>query len=161
MATARGREAGTKSVMDAKARHEAKRSRHLTEGVERAPNPAFKLRPFLADLKSGGRRVAKYLFQAGDVPSLWNQDQDMAVPANKLSGATLDDHAIIAIDAEKDTLNVNVSKVGLDTRQPGWKPRPEFASGRLWKRAEPVGPAPSGVVIRPGAAAEKKCYADI
>ena len=53
-------------------------SRHVTEGPERAPHRSylfdvaevFKRTPCVADLKPGGRYVAKDLFEVGGVPLL-------------------------------------------------------------------------------------------
>jgi hypothetical protein len=43
-----------------------------------------------------------------------------------------------------------------------WKPREvEHTSGALWKYAQQVGPAFDGAVTHPGAAKEKRQYADI
>jgi dihydroxy-acid dehydratase len=72
------------------------------------------------------------------------------------------DGDLIAIDAEKGTLEVKLTKAEIDARAKTWKPRkPECTSGYLWKYAQQVGPARSGAVTHPGGAAEKACYADI
>src|SRR5271168_5376413 len=76
--------------------------------------------------------------------------------------ALLRDGDIINIDAEKGTLDVNLTAGELDSRKRDWKPRGEaFASGYLWKYAQQVGAAREGAVTHPGGAAEKSCYADI
>jgi dihydroxy-acid dehydratase len=76
--------------------------------------------------------------------------------------ALLRDGDIIALDAEKGTLDVKLSKPELDKRRAAFKPhKPESTSGYLWKYAEQVGPARFGAVTHPGGAAEKACYADI
>jgi dihydroxy-acid dehydratase len=76
--------------------------------------------------------------------------------------ALLRDGDIIALDAEKGTLDVKLSKAELDKRRAAFKPhKPEFTSGYLWKYAEQVGAARFGAVTHPGGAAEKACYADI
>ena len=76
--------------------------------------------------------------------------------------ALLRDGDIIALDAEKGTLDVKLSKAELDKRRASFKPhKPEFTSGYLWKYAEQVGAARFGAVTHPGGAAEKACYADI
>jgi dihydroxy-acid dehydratase len=76
--------------------------------------------------------------------------------------ALLRDGDIIALDADKGTIDVKLSKAELDKRRAAWKPRkPQFTSGYLWKYAEQVGSARSGAVTHPGGAAEKACYADI
>jgi len=74
----------------------------------------------------------------------------------------LRDGDIITLDAEKGTLDVNLSKSELDRRAKEWKPKaPEYTSGYLWKYVQQVGSARDGAVTHPGAAAEKECYADI
>jgi dihydroxy-acid dehydratase len=76
--------------------------------------------------------------------------------------ALIHDGDVISLDAEKGTLDVDLSKAELDARAKSWKPRkPQFTSGYLWKYAEQVGSAREGAVTHPGAAAEKACYADI
>jgi dihydroxy-acid dehydratase len=71
------------------------------------------------------------------------------------------DGDIIELDAEKGTLNVNLTASELDRRAKDWKPRgDEFTSGYLWKYAQQVGPARAGAVTHPGASVEKACYAD-
>jgi dihydroxy-acid dehydratase len=76
--------------------------------------------------------------------------------------ALVHDGDIITLDAEKGTLDVNLSKAELDERAKEWKPRAaEYTSGYLWKYAQQVGAARNGAVTHPGAAAEKVCYADI
>ncbi len=72
------------------------------------------------------------------------------------------DGDMIAIDAEKGTLDVELSKDELDRRAKEWKaPEPTFKSGYLWKYANEVGPARTGAVTHPGAAVEVACYADV
>src|SRR5262249_22743584 len=74
----------------------------------------------------------------------------------------LRDGDIIDIDAEAGSLNVRLSDEELGRRKAQWKPRDgEFGSGCLWKYAQQVGSARSGAVTHPGAAAEKRGYADI
>jgi dihydroxy-acid dehydratase len=76
--------------------------------------------------------------------------------------ALVRDGDVIALDAEKGTLDVKLSKADLDKRRAAFKPhKAEFTSGYLWKYAEQVGPARFGAVTHPGGAAEKACYADI
>ncbi len=76
--------------------------------------------------------------------------------------AVLRDGDIIEIDAENGTLNVKLSKSELDARARSLAAKPpEFTSGYLWKYAQQVGPARAGAVTHPGAAVEKKCYADV
>jgi dihydroxy-acid dehydratase len=72
------------------------------------------------------------------------------------------DGDIITIDANKGTIEVDVSAAEFAKRKKGWKPRPEnFASGYLWKYTQQVGDALHGAVTHPGGAAETSCYADI
>ncbi|HZB39247.1 MAG TPA: dihydroxy-acid dehydratase [Beijerinckiaceae bacterium] len=76
--------------------------------------------------------------------------------------ALVKDGDIIAIDAVKGTLDVELSDEELQRRRPAWKAREnEFASGYLWKYAQTVGSAKAGAVTHPGGAQEKHCYADI
>jgi dihydroxy-acid dehydratase len=76
--------------------------------------------------------------------------------------ALVRDGDIIEIDAENGTLNVRLSKSEVDARARGLVAKPpEFTSGYLWKYAQQVGPARAGAVTHPGAAVEKKCYADV
>ena len=72
------------------------------------------------------------------------------------------DGDIIALDADKGTLEVKLSEAELESAaSPGSRARAEFTSGYLWKYAQQVGPARNGAVTHPGGAAEKTCYADI
>jgi dihydroxy-acid dehydratase len=76
--------------------------------------------------------------------------------------ALVRDGDTIVLDAEKGTLDVELTKTELAKRRSAWKPRkPQFTSGYLWKYAEQVGPARYGAVTHPGGGAEKACYADI
>jgi len=69
---------------------------------------------------------------------------------------------MIVIDAEKGTLDVELSDAELAERRKAWRPREhEFQSGTLWKYAQTVGPAAKGAVTHPGAKAETHVYADI
>jgi dihydroxy-acid dehydratase len=74
----------------------------------------------------------------------------------------LKDGDIIDIDAEKGTMNVELSDSELAERRKAWKPKtPDFGSGALWRFAKNVGPARNGAVTNPGGAGEVRCYADI
>jgi dihydroxy-acid dehydratase len=74
----------------------------------------------------------------------------------------LRDGDMIVLDAEKGTLDVELSKAELDARAKSWKPRKSVCtSGYLWKYAQQVGCARDGAVTHPGGAAETACYADI
>jgi dihydroxy-acid dehydratase len=74
----------------------------------------------------------------------------------------LKDGDIIVIDADKGTLDVELTQDVLADRRKQWKPKsPDFGSGALWRFAKNVGPARTGAVTNPGAAAEVRCYADI
>ena len=69
---------------------------------------------------------------------------------------------IIVIDAEKGTIDVEVSEAELARRKTEWKPKPTpFGSGAIWRFAQNVGPARRGAVTHPGGASELRCYADI
>jgi dihydroxy-acid dehydratase len=74
----------------------------------------------------------------------------------------LRDGDIIAIDAEKGTISVELSEAELAQRKKQWKPRRhDFQSGALWRYAQTVGDAEKGAVTHPGARAETHVYADI
>jgi dihydroxy-acid dehydratase len=74
----------------------------------------------------------------------------------------LRDGDIIAMDADKGTLEVKLENAELERRRAEWRPRETpVGSGYLWKYAQQVGPARQGAVTHPGGAAEKACYADI
>ena len=74
----------------------------------------------------------------------------------------LRDGDIIAIDAEKGTLEVELSEAELQARRKAWKPRKhDYQSGALWKYAQTVGDAEKGAVTHPGGKAETHVFADI
>ena len=74
----------------------------------------------------------------------------------------LKDGDIIAIDAEKGTLDVELDAAELATRKKHWKaPDNPYQSGALRKYAKLVGPAYKGAVTHAGGKAEVVCYADI
>jgi dihydroxy-acid dehydratase len=76
--------------------------------------------------------------------------------------ALLQDGDIIEIDAVNGSLNAKLSAAEFEKRRKSWKPRKiDFGSGYIWKYAQQVGPAVTGAVTHPGAAAETSCYADI
>ena len=76
--------------------------------------------------------------------------------------ALLRDGDIIVIDAEKGTLDVEVSAAELEARRKVWKaPKNMYQSGALRKYADQVGPARTGAVTHAGGAEEVVCYADI
>jgi dihydroxy-acid dehydratase len=76
--------------------------------------------------------------------------------------ALLQDGDVISIDAEKGTLDVDVTEAELSRRKKDWKPREHgYGSGALWKYAQQVGPAVKGAVTHPGGSQEGVCYADI
>jgi dihydroxy-acid dehydratase len=69
---------------------------------------------------------------------------------------------IIAIDAVKGTIDVQLSKKELAARAKNWKPRKhDYQSGAIWKFAQQVGPARYGAVTHPGGKKETHVYADI
>ena len=77
------------------------------------------------------------------------------------STVLLRDGDIITIDANKGTIDCNVSAEEFAKRKAAWKPREtHFGSGALWKYAQQVGPAVNGAVTHPGGNAETSCYAD-
>ena len=69
---------------------------------------------------------------------------------------------MISIDAEKGTLDLEVSEAELAKRRKVWKaPANAYQSGVLRKYADQVGPARKGAVTHAGGRAEVACYADI
>ncbi len=76
--------------------------------------------------------------------------------------ALIKDGDIIRIDAEKGTLDVELSAEDLEKRRKDWKPRANnYNSGALWKYAQLVGPASEGAVTHPGAKAETHIFVDL
>ncbi len=74
----------------------------------------------------------------------------------------LKDGDMIHIDAEKGTLNVDVTEEEFAERKKAWKPRSNnYQSGALQKYAALVGSAKFGAVTHPGAREETHVYADI
>ncbi|MEM1401670.1 MAG: dihydroxy-acid dehydratase, partial [Pseudomonadota bacterium] len=74
----------------------------------------------------------------------------------------LKDGDIISIDAEKGTIEVNLTDAELAERKKAWKPRQtDYQSGVLWKFAQQVGDAEKGAVTHPGGKAETHVYGDI
>ena len=72
------------------------------------------------------------------------------------------DGDMISIDAEKGTLDLEVSSEELERRRAVWKSPPNmYQSGALRKFADQVGPARYGAVTHAGGKAEVHCYADI
>jgi dihydroxy-acid dehydratase len=76
--------------------------------------------------------------------------------------ALIKDGDMIAIDAEKGTLDLEVSEAELAKRRKAWKAPPNpYQSGVLRKYADQVGPARKGAVTHAGGSKEVVCYADI
>ena len=77
--------------------------------------------------------------------------------------ALLRDGDMIVLDAEKGTLDVELSEAELAKRRArrGRRQADAFQSGYLWKYANEVGPARTGAVTHPGGGGEVKCYADV
>src|SRR3977135_3156475 len=76
--------------------------------------------------------------------------------------ALLRDGDMISIDAEKGTLDLELSEAELAKRRKAWKaPANPYQSGVLRKYADQVGPARKGAVTHAGGRAEIACYADI
>ena len=74
----------------------------------------------------------------------------------------LRDGDIVAIDAVKGTLDVELPEAELASRRAAWTPRSTRAtSGYLWKYAQGVGSALNGAVTHPGGAHEIESYADL
>ena len=69
---------------------------------------------------------------------------------------------IIRIDAEKGTIDIQLSDEELAARKKNWKPREHnYQSGAIWKYTQTVGPAHEGAVTHPGAKKEKHTFVDI
>ncbi len=74
----------------------------------------------------------------------------------------LKDGDIITIDAEKGTLDVDLSDEEVEARRKEWKPRKtNYNSGALWKYAQTVGCARDGAVTHPGAKEETHIFVDL
>jgi dihydroxy-acid dehydratase len=74
----------------------------------------------------------------------------------------LRDGDMIVIDADKGTIDVELSDAELASRRAAWQPRATmYASGTLWKYAQTAGPACKGAVTHPGGKAEVTAYADL
>ena len=74
----------------------------------------------------------------------------------------LRDGDVIRIDAEKGTLDVELSDDELAERRGSWTARAsDFQSGALWKYAQTVGPAEKGAVTHSGGHTEVRQYADV
>jgi dihydroxy-acid dehydratase len=74
----------------------------------------------------------------------------------------LRDGDIIVIDADKGTLEVELSDEELESRKSSLNvPKNEYTSGTLWKFAQTVGSAEKGAVTHPGGKGESHIYADI
>jgi hypothetical protein len=116
-------------------------------GIEPAPvgfAEVFKRTLYVADLKPGGRDLAKDLSDTFGVLRPRGRAGD-----------------IIESDAEKGIPNVAFSDRDIVRRQAAGKLREgELSLGHLWKYAQEAGLAPIGAVTHPGARAEKTCHAD-
>lgn len=76
--------------------------------------------------------------------------------------ALIEEGDVIAIDAEKGTIDLLVDEDVLAARREKWQPRVhDYQSGALWRYGQNVGPASKGAVTHPGASAERHVYADI
>lgn len=76
--------------------------------------------------------------------------------------ALVKDGDIIAMDAERGTIDLEVPQDVLEERRRAWQPRlNDYQSGALWRFAQNVGPASKGAVTHPGAKTETHVYADI
>jgi len=74
----------------------------------------------------------------------------------------IEDGDIVTIDAEKGTLELDVSADVLEQRRAKWQPRKtDYNSGTLWKYTQLIGPARYGALTHPGAKEETHVYADI
>jgi len=76
--------------------------------------------------------------------------------------ALVENGDMIAIDAEKGSIDLLVDEAVLEERKKSWTPREtDYGSGALWRYAQNVGPAYQGAVTHPGGKAERHVYADI
>jgi len=74
----------------------------------------------------------------------------------------LKDGDMIMIDAEKGTLDVELSDEEFAERKAAWKPRKtDYNSGTIWKYAQTVGSARFGAVTHPGGHGETHVFADL
>jgi dihydroxyacid dehydratase/phosphogluconate dehydratase len=134
----------------------------------------FKKTPYVADLKPGGRDVAKDMFQEGSIPLL-NQNKPVtamngavgltgnAAPegaAVKVAGMSILKFSRPACDfPEVEVLNVNLTDAERVARQTKWQSRETNpTSGEVWKHAGQAAPATSAVT-RGGL--HEMCDADI
>jgi dihydroxyacid dehydratase/phosphogluconate dehydratase len=120
----------------------------------------FKRTPYIADLKPAGRFVAKDLFKADGVSLLMKSLLDNGFMHGGCMTVTR--YGMAENDANRGSLEVQLSDVEFEKRRAAWQPRGSaFWSGYLWKNAQQVGSARHGAITHPGGAAEKACYADI
>jgi dihydroxy-acid dehydratase len=69
---------------------------------------------------------------------------------------------MIVIDADKGSIDVELSDEELAERRAAWQPVPTmYPSGTLWKYAQTAGPAYKGAVTHPGGKAEITAYVDL
>ena len=74
----------------------------------------------------------------------------------------LKDGDMIVIDAEKGTLDVELSDKELAERRAAWNPRKtDYNAGTIWKYAQTVGSARFGAVTHPGGHEETHVFADL
>ncbi len=112
----------------------------LQRGITFNAAEVFKKTPCAADLKPGGRDVAKDMIE--------------------IAGMPFPPQALLGFDA--GTLDIKLTDAELAERKTKWKPRAtDHTSGALWRYAQQVGPAVDGAVTHPGGAHEKQYYADI
>ena len=111
-------------------------------GIAFAAAEIFKKTPCVADLKPGGRFVAKDMVEIAWMPFL----------LRTLPGC----------EADGGTPNVKLTNAALAERKTKRKPgATNHTSSALWKNAQQIEPAVDGPVTHPGGAHEKQCYADI
>ena len=74
----------------------------------------------------------------------------------------LRDGDMIAIDAARGRLDVEVGEDELARRRQAWRPRQtDYTSGTIWKYAQTVGAARLGAVTHPGGHGESHVFADL
>lgn len=74
----------------------------------------------------------------------------------------LKDGDMITIDADKGTLEVNLTEEQLAERKKDWKPKEHrYGAGAIWKFAQAVGPARTGATTHPGGKGERHVFVDL
>jgi len=152
--------------------------------VDGAAAEVFKMTPCVADLKPGGRYVAKDMFEAGDITLLMKNRREQGILyGDCCTGGTIAENLksvkrnprrdearsvqkpVAAIDGAvglTGSLALEGAIVDVAAMSSlGAARQTNHGSGARWRDAQQVGPAVAGAVTHPGGAHEKQCYADI